>query len=283
VHCSLSDAYLVKANSDSGLTELEMEALDDIQSTFGRQTPYGIPTSELPNVRYAISNVDVSALLLRSNKTPRYIQAPKRVYVLTDYDWKLNSRLAKGPGRRGLYWHEAAVILLHENGDSNSSWCRKTLIHETLHSVSLYSRIFATFQEIVMKHRFLLEGINEFFTGYVLFKRHPDCFENWKNNQVSRCAISYRDSVRLFSSLCQLVGIISLADFYFSQQTSFSSPWNGFVQATRTAGFRSFNYVLDERTAFRESDFIEVCVRSVPGFKEIYESDMKCFDFSKLE
>lgn len=283
MHCSLSDAYLVKANSDSGLTELEMEALDDIQSAFGRQVQYGIPTSELPNVRYAISNEDVSALLLRSNKTPRYVQAPQRVYVLKDYDWRLNNRLVKDTQARGLYWYKAAVILLHENDDNNNSWCRKTLIHETLHSVSLYSRISATFPEITIRHRSLLEGINEFFTGYVLFKRHPDCFVNWKSNQVSRCSVSYRGSVKLFSSLCQVVGIIPLADFYFSQQTTFSSPWNGFTQATKAAGFRSFNYLLDERTAFRESDFREVCVKSLTGFKDIYESDTSCFDFSKMK
>ena len=283
MHCSLSDTYLCKANTENGLTELEMEAFADIQASFGQQIQYGILTSDLPNVRYTISNIDVSSLLLRSRQTPQYIEAPKRVYVLKNEDWTLNGRLTGSTARRGMYWFEAAVILLHENDDNSNSWCRKTLVHETLHSVSLYSRIFTAFPEIITKHRLLLEGINEFFTGYVLFKRHPDCFMSWKNSQVSRCSVSYGNSVKLFSSLCQIVGVNPLADFYLSQQANFSNPWNGFISATKTAGFRSFNYVLDERTAFRESDFREACIRSLTGFKDIYESDTSCFDFSKVK
>lgn len=282
MHCSLSDAYLVKANSDSGLAELELEALGDIQRAFDRQIQYGIPTSELPNVRYSISNVDVSALLLKSHKTPRYIQAPQRVYVLRHEDWTLNNKLVKDPNRIGLYWPEAAVILLHENSDNKNSWCRKTIIHETLHSVSLYSRIFGVFPDILAKHEPLIEGINECFTGYVLFKRHPDCYAGWKSNQLSRCSISYRERVRLFSTLCQIVGINPLADFYLSQGTDFNQPWGRMIECIRSAGFRQFDYALDGRKAFRESDFREVCVKRLPRFKKIYESKTQCFDFSKI-
>jgi hypothetical protein len=282
VHCSLSDAYLARANSDSGLAELEIEAFDDILRAFGRQIQYGILTSELINVRYAISNVDVSALLLRSHKTPRYIQAPQRAYVLRHEDWILNRRLVKNPNRIGLYWHEAAVILLHENGDNNDSWCRKTLIHETLHSVSLYSRIFNTFPDILTKHEALIEGINECLTGYVLFKLHPECYTGWRSNQLSRCSISYRERVRLFSILCQVVGINPVLDFYLSQDTNFDRPWRLMIDGIHLAGFRQFNYELDGRTAFRESDFREICIARLPEFKKIYESKDKCLDFSRI-
>jgi hypothetical protein len=284
VHCSISDAYLLKAKSDTGLAELEKEAIDDVQTSFNFHATYGIPTSELFNVRYNISNQDELALFLKNPRTGggRFLDAPKRVFIVQHHEWLANQRLTVSPNNRGRYLYVPAIILLHENGDNKNSWCKKTLVHESLHSISLYSRIWNKFPDILSRHQTLIEGITECLTGYVLFKRHPSCYNGWKTNQLDRCSISYKEMVRLWCSFCQVVGIGDLAKFYLSSKDNFSDPWSEFVQSINSLGFKKFNYPLNELTAFREPQFREVCIKTLPGFKEIYDTQTKCFDFSKI-
>jgi len=284
VHCPISDEYLDKAKSNSGLAELEKEALENIQASFNFQAIYGTSTNELFNVRYRISNQDPYALFLKNPRTHggRFLDPPKRVFILEHAEWLANQRLTGPPSRRGLTIYDLAAVLLHENGNNSNSWCRKTLIHETLHSVSLYSRIWNKFPSIIAKHYMLIEGITETLTGYVLFKCHQNCYDRWKTNQLDRCSISYRESVRLWCSFSQIVSIMELAKFYLSLTNNFTDPWSQLVQSIHSAGFTQFNYQLSEDSAFNEPQFREVCVKSLLGFKKIYESQTESFDFSKL-
>lgn len=284
MHCPVSDAYLNQAKSDDGLAQLEKEALDDIRASFNLQIEYGIPTSDLFNVRYQISNQNPSELFLINPRSRggRFLEAPKRVFQVQDYEWLTNPALVGPPHWRGSYRYPIAAVFLHENGDMKNSWCRTTLVHETLHSVSLYSRIRDIFPNILSRHLPLVEGVTECLTGYVLFKRHQDCYNEWKTDQLERCSISYRENVRLWCSLSQIVGVGGLAEFYSSLKNNFTDPWNQLLQSANAMGFK-FNYQLDEKRAFREPGFREVCVKSLSGFKKIYDSQTACLDFSKVK
>lgn len=287
MHCSISDEYLDKAKSDSGLVELEKEAIEDIQASFNFQAMYGIPTNELFNVRYTISNQDPYALFLKNPPIHggRFLDAPKRFFILQHAEWCANQRLTGPPSRRGVTIYDLAVVLLHENGDNSNSWCRKTLIHEILHNVCLYSRIWNKFPNITSKHHTLIEGITETLTGYVLLKRHQNCYNRWKTNQLGRCSISYRESVRLWCSFSQIVGITNLAKFYLSLKDNFIDPWTQLVQyihSIQSVGFPQFDYQLNEERAFNEPQFRDICVKSLPGFRKIYDSQTECFDFSRI-
>jgi hypothetical protein len=283
VHCPISDAYLNQAKSDNGLAQLEKETVDDIKASFNLQIGYGIPTSDLFSVRERILNQKPSELFLTTpSGGRRLLEAPRRVFVVQNYEWLANARLVGPSGWRGSYSYLIAAVFLHENGDTKNSWCRTTLIHETLHSVSLYSRIWDIFPNIHSRHLPLVEGITESLTGYVLFKRHQDCYGEWKDDQQERCLISYKPSVRLWCSFCQIVGIAGLAEFYLSLKNNFTDPWNQLILSINAKGFK-FNYQLDERRAFREYEFREICVKSLPGFKKTYDSLATCFDFSKVK
>lgn len=284
MHCSISDEYLDKAKSETGLAKLQKEALEDVRASFNFAATYGIPTNELFDVRYRIANVDQLALFLTNPLTRggRFLDAPKRLFILQHVEWLANRRLTGPPSNRGRHIYQPSVTLLHENGDNGNSWCRETLIHETLHSVSLYSRICNKFPNIISKHNKLIEGITECLTGYGLFKRHQGCHDGWKTNQLYRCSISYRQSVRLWCSFCRIVGIMNLAKFYLSFEDNFINPWDQLVQSIHSAGFPQFDYQLNEERAFNEPQFREVCVRSLPRFKNIYDSQTECFDFSKI-
>jgi hypothetical protein len=284
VHCSISDEYLDKAKSETGLVQYQREAMEDIRASFNLPVTYGISASELSEVRYRITNQQPLALFVRNPRTHggRFLDAPKRVFILQHAEWLANQRLTGPASSRGRHIYYPAVTLLHENGDNNNSWCRKTLIHEILHGVSLYSRIWNKFPNIISKHKMLIEGITECLTGYVLFKRHQDCYNGWKTNQLYRCSISYRPSVRLWCSFSQIVGIMDLAKFHLSLEDNFINPWSRLIQSIHSIGFPQFDFQLNEKRAFNEPQFREVCVNSLPGFKKIYDSSTECFDFSKI-
>lgn len=285
MNCPQSDQYISRAGTDAGLEGLEREALGEIQASFRCVVEYGVPASELNDIRYRISNQDASFLFLKNPRTGggRFIEGAKRVYILNHPEWIANQRLTDRPAVLGRYLYDPAVVLLHSDGSIPVSWCRNVLVHETLHSVSLYSRICSNPLDIISKHHALIEGITECLTGYVLLKRHPDCYGIWKSSVRGRCTIAYREITRLFCSLAQVIGIDPLASFYLSLERGFNIPWNQFIESIHSAGFTRFNYVLDERTAFREPLFREECVRSITGFKRTYDSEAKSLDFSQIQ
>ena len=284
MHCSLSDNYINNASSSNGVTRLQEEALENIQVSLHLPATYGIPTEQLSSVRYRIETRDPEALFVRDVRTRGgfFLDAPQRVFVLEHPNWRANPRLTRSPAIRGRYLYAPSVILLHENGDNHNSWCRKTLIHEILHSVSLYSRIWDRLPNVLRLHNPLIEGITECLVGYILLNRHTDCYQGWKTNQLYRCSISYRQRVRLWCSFCQCVGIRDIAEFYLSSQENPADAWNRLVQSVHAKGFTKFNYQLDPRRAFNEPQFRQVCIDSFPDYKEIYESLSRCLDFSQI-
>jgi hypothetical protein len=279
VHCSSSDAYLIQIKNDAGLEALLAEAIEDISAAFNSKIDYGIPTNQLFNVRYAINNLDPRRLFISNPHTRggRFLES-KRIFLLQDYEWLANKNLVGPYVWRGSYRYDSGAIFLHENGDSKNSWCRTAVLHETIHSVSLYSRIWNVFPDIIQRHLFLNEGVCECLTGYVLFKQHYECYDEWKKEQIERCSMAYKESTKIWSSLSQIIGIRPITEFYFSSGNIFTLPWNQLTQEIAKVA-NTFKFVVDESKIFRETNFREECLRSIPSFREIYESP-NCFDFS---
>jgi hypothetical protein len=266
------------------LGELEEESINDIRTSLRCIAEYGVRTEDLTEIRYRISNQDALFLFLRNPRTTggRFIEGIKRAYVLNHDEWIANTKLAGNAAALGRYLYEPAVILLHSNAGTFGSWCRNVLIHETLHSVSLYSRIWNIFPDIIARHRALIEGINECLTGYVLFKKRPECYSIWKLNSQENCRIAYRETTRLFCSLAQIIGINPITNFYLSTETDFNASWNRFVESVRSVGSNRFSYALSESTAFREPLFRDECVKSIADFRKIYDSQARSLDFSRI-
>lgn len=282
--CPRNSQYTSRAGTAEGLDSVEKEALDDIQATFQCGVEYGIPTSELNDARYRFTVQDAARLLIKNPRTGvgRYIDGTKRIYILNDDEWLANRVLTIGPTYLGAYTFNAATVLVHSSTYLPVSWCKNILVHETLHSVSLYSRIWNNPEGIIPKHLMLNEGMTECLTGYVLFKRHLDCYNVWKSCVQGKCGIAYRQTTHLFCSLAQLIGIKPIADFYLSVAREFNNPWNQFIVAIHSAGFTKFNFPMDERKAFRETLFRDECVKNIAGFKKIYDSAARSLDFSQV-
>lgn len=281
MNCPQNDQYLRIAENSEGLEKIGREALEDISASFQCSVEYGVVTSELSNVR---SGMDQTGLFISNPITNggRFIEGNKRFYVLNNEEWMSNSHLGILPVFIGAYHYNSATILLHSNRDAPFSWCRNVLLHETLHSVSLYSRIWNRPSDIVPKHKMLAEGLTECLTGYVILKRHPDCYDVYKANIQGICGIAYPQTTKLFCSLAQVIGIAPLANFYLAQEKEFKSPWGRFLEEIHSAGFNRFSFPLDEKKAFREAEFRDECVKNIDGFKKIYNTESRALDFSRI-
>ncbi len=284
--CPQHPLYISGAITSQGLESLTLSTLSDIQSCFSCNVQFGVPTASLTEIRFNLagSNPDPSFLAIRNPRGgSRFIEKTNRAYVLNHEEWMINQRWTGGQTIIGRYLYAPATILLHLFESSNIVlWCRNTLIHEVLHSTSIYSTVWNDPPDIVAKHEPLNEGITEFLAGYVLFKKYPECYAIWKASTQGRCAIAYRERTKLFCSLAQVVGVGPIANFYFSTNTEFNGAWNKFVQEIRSLGFSKFNFALSKNQAFREAQFREECVKSISGFKKIYDSKIKVLDFSQV-
>lgn len=173
-----------------------------------------------------------------------------------------------GPGSRGNYNPDCGRIFL-----KRGSWCRKTFIHETLHSVS----IFAADQNkrIGMSYPFINEGITEFFTGYVLWQKYRQCFDAWKNKSYQQvCELrAYEDMVRIWYAFCKFVDFKEVIKLYFGNGSfDWNKAWNGFVSSINSADY-VFEDPLRGSTIRFQDTFVDQCRKAFGRnqFNEILE------------
>ena len=146
--CPRNSPYLGKSLTSDGLRALGQEAFSDISASFSCAVNYGMATNDLIDIRHNISTKTTDYLFFKNPAGKgRFIDGNTRLYILNDVEWQANTRITMGPAYAGTYFYEPGAVLLHASGTPGISWCRNTLIHETLHSVSLYSRIFRILRE----------------------------------------------------------------------------------------------------------------------------------------
>jgi len=91
-----------------------------------------------------------------------------------------------------------------------SHWCRKTFIHELFHAISAFSRIPELWKIAKLESDFV-EGLTEFFTGYVQYMKYRECYSAWIKSRYPVCAILYEKDVKLFGAIAQV--LIPISDF----------------------------------------------------------------------
>lgn len=129
---------------------------------------------------------------------------------------------------RGGYDPLKKTILL-----SDGLWCRKTLVHELLHAVSYFSylsRVPNLFEALKRESEFV-EGLTEFLTGYVLYTKHNNCYNEWISKKYPVCSISYERYVRFFGALTQvLIPMSDLIKLYvYNPQIDWSDSYKAFL------------------------------------------------------
>jgi hypothetical protein len=158
---------------------------------------------------------------------------PNRVYEVRKCIWHLNFR----PGH-GVY--DNGKIFLKED-----NWCRKTLYHEALHSLSRFS--LPAMSSLGHRHLLFSEGLTEFFAGYVLFRNHKTCFESWRRGTFEECRLSsYKSKVKLWCTFCNFIKIGEVAKLYFwTGSGSWNETYTQFLKAIHNAGYPSFRDIID--------------------------------------
>ncbi len=279
--CPESEKYTIQAGTVQGLEQIGTQALQDIREVLGSGVEPGITKSALSDVRYQLCLNHPDRLMIKSASGGRFIEGSNRLYVLTNDEWLRSRHLGIWPNWVGAYLFNSGTILLRLNKKSES-YCKNTVLHETLHSVSTYSRIWDKAEGIIEKHRQLSEGLTECLTGYILSVKNAHCYGIYKLSRAEKCKIAYRTTTKLFCSLAQVVGLKPLANLYLSKQSSFADTWNQFIDDIHDAGFKRFSLQLNAQKTFREDEFRDQCLK-LPNFKNIYGSDYKSLDFVNIK
>ena len=128
----------------------------------------------------------------------------------------------------------------------------------------------------------LREGITETLTGYLLNRKYPDCYGNWRYSIFDECSVAEIMSVKLWCSLVQCIGISDLAEFYLSEESNIVGPWNRLVDSVQNLGFDDFAPRLDGNTTFNETDFNQMCIDTIPEYRDIFESPDHSLNFNNI-
>jgi len=179
-------------------------------------------------------------------------------------------------GGRGLYDVDKGKIIL-----VRGSWCRETLIHETLHSVS-----FGAVSTRFMRYMNLFDGLTEFFTGYILYGLYPECFAAWKEKSHRECAVTYESFVKLLSAFCRFLRIQDLLPVYFWNGTNnWDAQFAQLVNTIHQAGYPGFQDFRQGPGLTIETRFMDQCLSNFGRvqFKNIYESPLsELLDFAQM-
>ena len=201
------------------------------------------------------------------------IPASRRVYEVPKSIWSRN--FPNWGQARGLHRSSLGKIFLHED-----KWCRKTLTHEALHSLSAFN-----VRTDLRRYRFLNEGITEFLTGYILFKNYPKCYQAWRQERYSECKVTYKRQVRLWCAFCNFVTLKEVVKIYFwDRSTSWQECYRIFLDAIHNAGFPDFRDILSlEPTPTLEEVFIQECINNFgQDFTNVFESRSLSLDYTRL-
>jgi len=152
--CLERQTFLQKTRTGQGLEEQRQNTINDIRSTIYPKAVVAPPTM---GCMLRIASAGPSSSLFLSAQT-RIIEFPE-IDILSNYHYPYSGTL------RGVHDWERGKILLCEG-----KWCRETLIHEILHSVS-FPCVRSDLRRRLIN---FFEGLTEFFAGYVMFR----CYHN---------------------------------------------------------------------------------------------------------
>jgi len=216
MNCSNGKKYLDGIQNGTVLNNKLEQAIDDIREVL-------FPEAQSPNV----NQIMPYKTKVLGRQQLKFLPADVRVYELSEQDWRLTVPRQFHDARAIQISIFNKILLRRDN------WCRKTMIHEALHSLS----IFNSDDNLRTKFPIFEEGVTEFLTGYVLYK-------NWKSKIYSICSISYSRTVKRFYAFCNFVDVKSLVQLYFLQEgRTWKVAWSEFLDEIHNSGYPNFRDV----------------------------------------
>jgi len=219
-------------------------------------------------------NPSIQCQLRASGSLGIDLPASVRICEVSESMWNLN--FSGYRHARGLYVPTLGKIFLR-----HGRWCRKTLIHEALHSLSVFN-----IRTDLNPFLFLREGLTEFLTGYILLKRYTECYNAWRQKKYPECRIAdYERNVRLWCAFCNFVSIKPVAKIYFwDPQSDWQTSYNEFIAAIHNAGYINFHDIFAVQPVISLEDaFVQECIDNFGSpFRDIYESRIRGLDLSRV-
>lgn len=179
-------------------------------------------------------------------------------------------------GLRGSYLGSDGKIYLHRG-----KWCIETIIHELLHACSITGII-----PLDDRYTEFIEGLTEFYTGYILFKAYPEVYQYcWRSETQWQCQMTYPRSTRLWGAFCHYVPIKETLPIYFyaGGSTDHAAIMNTFVDTVRSHGYSKFDNPLTRGSMPIHERFKTICKVSFKNFDNLYSSREKCTDFKDMK
>ncbi len=256
--CPEKSNYILDPHSTSALECLRESALQEIEYCFGSAQITG--NQDILTLRRKTDNREITTI-------PENV----KIHVL---ERELANQVFD-PLDRGRYYRRSDKIILNPE-----KWCKKTVIHECLHSVSIFNH--PCNSSFFRKTLYFAEGATEFLTGLLLFGNHYACYKNWIKKKYKKvCGLSYPHEIKIIFAFCGCVDPQVLVDLYLGNRTNvFPNAWAYFTEDIIQASGKNFKDVLDEGmkigliTAFE----IECEQRFQRRFRELKKS----LDFSLL-
>jgi len=205
-----------------------------------------------------------------------FLPSEYRIVELPEVDVLANYPFYKPGTLRGLYDYECGKIFLCRN-----RWCRETLIHETLHSVSFLGPR----RDLGRKLLGFSEGLTEFFAGYLMYQRYTDCYKAWKENQFEVCSVTYPSWVKLWGSFCRFIPVSELTKIYFWDNTkNWENSYTDFLTTILQGGYPLFQDVVQNPKPTLEIRMLQECRKAFgKRFDQVYYGSLtNSLDFSQM-
>lgn len=264
--CAPRSTIINASRSTSGLEDLRNKTINDVRDTLYKHSQVSSPSRSC-QMRIVTAGF------------PRSIPVSPdiRITELDVVDIVANYPHFPVGGGRGLYDpHNGKTILCRER------WCIETLIHETLHSLS-FSSVRPDLRRTFLN---LFEGLTEFFAGYVMSCRYPDCYQAWKEERYTHCSITYIPLVRLWAAFCRFIPMSELVKVYLWEGTkSWEARCSDFLGAIHQAGYPNFDDFVRHRQPTVDTKILEECLKNFGRrkFRSIYESPLaNALDFNQI-
>lgn len=215
--CDIRDEILADTSS-SGLNNLTKQALKLIR------------THIFPNAQRVNPSQAVTLTLTYPYQGEYTISPSDLVFELEkiDFDRKLGVDTTR---MRGCYRNDEGKMYLNRG-----NWCIETIIHETLHACSRTSE-----SDKLNKYLPLYEGLTEFYTGFILSREYPQCYQNCFRTDVNRlCQMTYVDTTKLWVAFCNFLPLRDTTGIYFPTNKSWNDEMEDLVKAVKKLGFNKF-------------------------------------------
>jgi hypothetical protein len=217
---------LQSCSSDAALEGLLDETINKVRKTLFPQASLSTQSRRFQASGHTEDDTAYFVLL----ETPqRIVQKPEAV---------VRALTGTPPGGilRGVSLHDFGKIILSEN-----QWCIETLVHETLHRLS----IFALRGDLNQRYRLMIEGLTECLTEYLLSKHFVSTYNDCLRANGTYCSLTYRYETAIWCAMASVVGYSIIVPIYFWHgRTDWESLFDDLVLSVRRAGYPRFANIL---------------------------------------